>query len=138
MNLFKIIFFLFFVTFFNKECLNYEINTVPEINYEMIPLQRWKVSRKELINLKNKLKLFIAAEIQNQGAKLIRKYYKEFYNIEDIDSNENDNMNDNINLDKIIEQIDSEVSNFTQIEDSEDNNKNSKMNFITNGPIALV
>ncbi|CAG9473627.1 conserved Plasmodium protein, unknown function [Plasmodium vivax] len=52
---------------------------VPLINYQMIPSQRWKVSAKELVKLKEKLKIFVAAEIQKEGSILLRKYYKEFY-----------------------------------------------------------
>ncbi|ANQ10009.1 Uncharacterized protein PCOAH_00044460 [Plasmodium coatneyi] len=55
------------------------MNDVPLINYQMVPSQRWKVSAKELVKLKEKLKTFVAAEIQKEGSILLRKYYKEFY-----------------------------------------------------------
>ncbi|KJP85179.1 hypothetical protein AK88_05197 [Plasmodium fragile] len=54
-------------------------NDVPLINYQMVPSQRWKVSAKELMKFKEKLKTFVAAEIQKEGSILLRKYYKEFY-----------------------------------------------------------
>ncbi|SBO25135.1 conserved Plasmodium protein, unknown function [Plasmodium knowlesi strain H] len=64
------------------------MNDIPLINYQMVPSQRWKVSAKELVKLKEKLKTFVAAEIQKEGSTMLRKYYKEFYTSADEQSDE--------------------------------------------------
>ncbi|EWC73531.1 hypothetical protein C923_05787 [Plasmodium falciparum UGT5.1] len=77
-----ILFFLFYCIFKNTVLLQ-RTNDIPLINYEMIPLRRWQVSNKEFTKLKEKLKIFIASEIQKDKSILLRKYYKEFYIIDD-------------------------------------------------------
>ncbi|SOV19821.1 conserved Plasmodium protein, unknown function [Plasmodium sp. gorilla clade G2] len=122
-----LLFFLFYCIFKNTVLLQ-RTNDVPLINYEMIPLRRWQVSNREFTKLKEKLKIFIASEIQKDKSILLRKYYKEFYIIDD-------NNNDIVP----VENLDEEKSNNVLSEKLSDVNelKNDKT-IDVNGPILLI
>ncbi|CRG94862.1 conserved Plasmodium protein, unknown function [Plasmodium gallinaceum] len=123
----------FFCFFFFKNIVNPEkINDIPLVNYEMIPLQRWKVSAKELIKLKEKLKIFIASEIQKEGSRILRKYYKEFYVL---DEDNNEKVSTETILDKEIKTP--PFLENTKLDENESKNK-IKKSFGINGPILII
>ncbi|SOV25384.1 conserved Plasmodium protein, unknown function [Plasmodium sp. DRC-Itaito] len=122
-----LLFFLFYCIFKNTVLLQ-RTNDVPLINYEMIPLRRWQVSNREFTKLKEKLKIFIASEIQKNKSILLRKYYKEFYIIED---NNNDIVPaENLNEEKINNVLSEKLSDVNEL-------KNDKT-IDVNGPILLI
>ncbi|KYN96253.1 hypothetical protein PGSY75_1466500 [Plasmodium gaboni] len=122
-----LLFFLFYCIFKNTVLLQ-KTNDVPLINYEMIPLRRWQVSNREFTKLKEKLKIFIASEIQKNKSILLRKYYKEFYIIED---NNNDIVPaENLNEEKINNVLSEKLSDVNEL-------KNDKT-IDVNGPILLI
>ncbi|CDO67129.1 conserved Plasmodium protein, unknown function [Plasmodium reichenowi] len=122
-----ILFFLFYCIFKNTVLLQ-RTNDIPLINYEMIPLRRWQVSNKEFTKLKEKLKIFIASEIQKDKSILLRKYYKEFYIIDD---NNNDIAPvENLNEEKNNNILRKKVSDINGL-------KNDKT-IDVNGPILLI
>ncbi|SOS81489.1 conserved Plasmodium protein, unknown function [Plasmodium sp. gorilla clade G1] len=122
-----ILFFLFYCIFKNTVLLQ-RTNDIPLINYEMIPLRRWQVSNKEFTKLKEKLKIFIASEIQKDKSILLRKYYKEFYIIDD---NNNDIAPvENFNEEKNNNILRKKVSDINGL-------KNDKT-IDVNGPILLI
>ncbi|SOV19735.1 conserved Plasmodium protein, unknown function [Plasmodium gaboni] len=122
-----LLFFLFYCIFKNTVLLQ-KTNDVPLINYEMIPLRRWQVSNREFTKLKEKLKIFIASEIQKNKSILLRKYYKEFYIIED---NNNDIVTaENLNKEKSNNVLSEKLSDVNEL-------KNDKT-IDVNGPILLI
>ncbi|SOV83714.1 conserved Plasmodium protein, unknown function [Plasmodium sp. gorilla clade G3] len=121
------LYFLFFCIFKNTVLLQ-RTNDIPLINYEMIPLRRWQVSNREFTKLKEKLKIFIASEIQKDKSILLRKYYKEFYIIDD--NNNNIAPAENINEEKSNKILRKNLSDVNGL-------KNDKT-IDVNGPILLI
>ncbi|EUD69254.1 hypothetical protein C922_00117 [Plasmodium inui San Antonio 1] len=71
------------------------------------------------MKLKEKLKIFVAAEIQKEGSTLLRKYYKEFYTSD--------------------EQADEAESGESPSEKETEGNQDEASNtFDVNGPIQLI
>ncbi|KAI4836628.1 hypothetical protein MKS88_004427 [Plasmodium brasilianum] len=129
----KIILLLLFFFIFNKSVLLKKTYDIPLINYEMIPLQRWKVSAKELAKLKENLKIFITSEIQKEGTTLLRKYYKEFYI-------SNENNENEMEVERSSSEKESKSSPFlgnTKMDDEANENKR-KESLDINGPILLI
>ncbi|SPJ13026.1 conserved Plasmodium protein, unknown function [Plasmodium sp. DRC-Itaito] len=122
-----ILFFLLYCIFKNTVLLQ-RTSDIPLINYEMIPLRRWQVSNREFTKLKEKLKIFIASEIQKDKSALLRKYYKEFYITDD---NNNDIAPvENLNEEKNNNILRKNVSDINGL-------KNDKT-IDVNGPILLI
>ncbi|CRH01259.1 conserved Plasmodium protein, unknown function [Plasmodium relictum] len=127
------VFLLFFVFFFKNTVIPEKINDIPLVNYEMVPLQRWKVSAKELIKLKEKLKIFITSEIQREGSRMLRKYYKEFYVLDE------DNLNENISKETLDKKEMKTPPFLENTKLDEKGNKNKiKKTFEINGPILII
>ncbi|CZU00362.1 hypothetical protein PFAG_05762 [Plasmodium falciparum Santa Lucia] len=122
-----ILFFLFYCIFKNTVLLQ-RTNDIPLINYEMIPLRRWQVSNKEFTKLKEKLKIFIASEIQKDKSILLRKYYKEFYIIDD-------NNNDIAPVENLYEE---KNNNILRKKVSDINGLKNDKTIDVNGPILLI
>ncbi|SCO93907.1 conserved Plasmodium protein, unknown function [Plasmodium malariae] len=126
----KIILLLLFFFIFNKSVLLKKTYDIPLINYEMIPLQRWKVSAKELAKLKENLKIFITSEIQKEGTTLLRKYYKEFYI-------SNENNENEMEVERSSSEKESKSSPFLGNTKMANENKR-KESLDINGPILLI
>ncbi|ETW54330.1 hypothetical protein PFUGPA_04199 [Plasmodium falciparum Palo Alto/Uganda] len=122
-----ILLFLFYCIFKNTVLLQ-RTNDIPLINYEMIPLRRWQVSNKEFTKLKEKLKIFIASEIQKDKSILLRKYYKEFYIIDD-------NNNDIAPVENLYEE---KNNNILRKKVSDINGLKNDKTIDVNGPILLI
>ncbi|GAW82420.1 hypothetical protein PGO_124180 [Plasmodium gonderi] len=126
----KLIVLLLLSFVFKQMAISKKTKDVPLINYQMIPSQRWKVSAKELVKLKEKLKIFVASEIQKEGSFLLRKYYKEFY-ISD-EENENDTESRDSPHQKETESVPSPENSEMDLQDE------INKSFDINGPILLI
>lgn len=154
----RFLLFCLFVFCLNKAACLENANAIPEVKYEMIPLQRWKVSIKELVALKEKLKVFISAEIQKEGSQLLRKYFKEFENIdEDSEDTEDTDFNESVETEEQDEK-EIEKDTFLNRDDNDasdsfrflkkaiakkyatESNESEKVtdDFNTNGPVLIV
>ncbi|VWU50859.1 conserved protein, unknown function [Hepatocystis sp. ex Piliocolobus tephrosceles] len=129
MNFLNLLLFCFLIL---KNLVSSEsITDIPLINYEMIPLQRWKVSAKELGKLKEQLKIFITSEIQKEGSALLQKYYKEFL-IPD------EEIENGVQPETLCRQNCETLSSENIKTDDEEIKKNIYKSFNLNGPVLLI